>query len=457
MGINNAQSAGRPAFSQRQGSKASDVAQRPEPAGLKLRLTAAQRLRAVLGGDHFSPLGAAEIEDGRDRALANRLITTALRRHGQIDIMLAELLEKGLPPRSGTFEAVLRLSLAQLVFLPDLGAHSALFLAVEAVKRDPKARHLSGLMNAVLRKAQSNSARYGLMDDSTLLPADLEKGWTSAYGADAVRRFAEALIEGAALDITLRDDDEALVAALGAQRLLADTVRLEQRDRPVDALPGYGEGRWWVQDAASALPARLLNLPQGRPVLDLCAAPGGKTAQLVKAGFAVTALDNDAGRLNRLRSNMARLGYEPTIVEADAANYAPLGLFDGILLDAPCSATGTFRRHPEVLRHRTASDIAGRVALQQALLANAFRCLAPGGTLIYCVCSLEPEEGESQARWALDALPGLEALPVSTAELAGLEQAVTAEGIVRTHPALTPGGSQSGMDGFFVARFRRVA
>src|SRR5690606_35314836 len=219
------------------------VAYKPDPAGLKLRLIAAQRLKSVLDGEHFSPLGAADLADGRDRALANRLIATALRRQGQINVMLSELLEKGMPPRSGTFEAVLRLSLAQLVFLPDLGAHSALFLAVEAIKRDNKARHLSGLMNAVLRKAQSNSARYGLMDEDNLLPAELAEGWVKAYGADAVAGFTEALISGAPLDLTLRGMDADLVDALGAEPALADTVRLETRDRPVEALPGYDEGR----------------------------------------------------------------------------------------------------------------------------------------------------------------------------------------------------------------------
>ena len=432
------------------------MAYKPDPAGLKLRLIAAQRLRAVLGGEHFAPLNATELPDGRDRALANRLINTALRRHGQIDAMLAELLEKGLPPRSGTFEAVLRLSLAQLVFLPDLGAHSALFLAVEAVKRDNKARHLSGLMNAVLRKAQSNSARYGLMDDNLVLPEPVRLRWADIYGAEAIATFASALIDGAPLDLTLRDDDPDLVEALGADRLIADSVRLENRDRPVEALPGYEEGRFWVQDAASAIPARLLALPEGSAVLDLCAAPGGKTAQLAKAGYKVTALDSDGARLGRLRTNMERLGYAPEVVEADAGNYAPITLFDGILLDAPCSATGTFRRHPEVLWHRSAGDIAGRVRLQQALLANAFRCLEAGGVLIYCTCSLEPEEGELQVDWALDALPGLELFPIRPEELAGLPEGVTSRGLVRTHPGLNPGTGNAGMDGFFVARFRRT-
>ena len=432
------------------------MAQRTEPAGLKLRLAAAQRLKTVLAGEHFTPLGASDLADGRDRALANRLITTALRRHGQIDVMLADLLEKGLPARAGSFEAVLRLSLAQLVFLPDLGAHSALFLAVEAIKRDAKARHLSGLMNAVLRRAQANSARYGLMDDALLLPEHFATGWTAAYGADAVAQFATALIEGAPLDLTLRDNDPELIEALGAEPLLADSIRLESRDRAVEALPGYDEGRWWVQDAASAIPARLMGLEAGRGVLDLCAAPGGKTAQLIKAGYKVTALDSDGTRLPRLRQNMERLGYAPSVVEADAANYDPTSPFDGILLDAPCSATGTFRRHPEVLWNRSARDIAGRVTLQQALLTNAFRCLAPGGTLIYCVCSLEPAEGEQQVTWALDALPGLELWPIAPGEMTGLEQAVTAEGLIRTHPAMSPGNGNAGMDGFFVARFRRT-
>ena len=432
------------------------MAQRTEPAGLKLRLAAAQRLKTVLAGEHFAPLGASDLADGRDRAVANRLITTALRRHGQIDAMLADLLEKGLPARAGSFEAVLRLSLAQLVFLPDLGAHSALFLAVEAAKRDNKARHLSGLMNAVLRRAQANSARYGLMDDTLLLPEHFANGWAAAYGSDAVAQFAAALVEGAPLDLTLRDNDPALIEALGAEPLIADSIRLESRDRPVDALPGFTEGRWWVQDAASAIPARLMGLEAGRSVLDLCAAPGGKTAQLIKAGFKVTALDSDGARLHRLRQNMDRLGYAPGVVEADAANYDPASPFDGVLLDAPCSATGTFRRHPEVLWNRSARDIAGRVTLQRALLANAFRCLVPGGTLIYCVCSLEAAEGEQQVPWALDALPGLELWPIAPGEMAGLEQAVSADGLVRTHPAMSPGSGNAGMDGFFVARFKRT-
>lgn len=431
------------------------MTKKPDPAGLGLRLIAAQRLRAVLGGEHFVPLSAADLPDGRDRSLANRLINTALRRQGQINVMIAELLEKGMPAKSGSFEAVLRLSLAQLVFLPDIGAHSALFLAVETIKRDNKARHLSGLMNAVLRRAQANSARYGLLDEELLFPEVFRRKWASAYGVDAVSRFAQGLVEGAPLDLTLKNEDPALIEALGGEKLVADSIRVERRDRTVDALPFYEEGRWWVQDVASALPARLLAARPGGRVLDLCAAPGGKTAQLVKAGYAVTALDSDAARLERLGINMRRLGYEPTVIEADAVNYIAAEPFDGILLDAPCSATGTFRRHPEVLWHRNAADIESRAKLQQGIFARAVKNLAPGGSFVYCVCSLEPEEGEAMANWALKAFDDLELHPVAPAELPGLEAAVTPEGLVRTLPSMAPNGVEGGMDGFFVARFRR--
>ena len=432
------------------------MAYKPEPAGLKLRLVAAQRLKSVLAGENFAPLTQADLADGRDRALANRLITTALRRHGQLNFIIHALLDKGMPGKSGTFEAVLRLSLAQLVFLPDLGAHSALFLAVEAVKRDPKARHLSGLINAVLRSAQANSAKFGMLSDDLLIPDTFGDTWLEAYGEEAISGFSAALLAGAPLDLTLKTDDAELIEALGAQPVLADTVRIEQRDRPVEALPGFAEGQWWVQDTASALPARLLGLEPGDRVLDLCAAPGGKTAQLVKAGYAVTALDSDAKRMERLRENLGRLNYSAETVVADAGNYAPASPYRGVLLDAPCSATGTFRRHPEVIWHRSVGDVAGRMRLQRALLANAYRCLDTGGVLIYCVCSLEPAEGEEQVDWALESLPGLKLWPVAAGDLPGLEQAVSDRGLVRTHPGMNPGGRDGGMDGFFVARFRRT-
>jgi 16S rRNA (cytosine967-C5)-methyltransferase len=425
--------------------------------GLGLRLAAAARLKAVLAGENFVPLGAGEVADSRDRALANRLVTTALRRHGQLTEVISQLLEKGLPKKSGSFEAVLRLSLAQLLYLPDLGDHSALFLAVEAIKRDTKSRHLAPLMNAILRRAQAEAKTLRALPDDLLFPDWLKTTWTNAYG-DVLPAFAEALTEGAPLDLTFKHDNPVLVELLGGRAISADTVRVDNRDAPVGELPGYNDGRWWVQDAAAAIPARLIKLRPGARVLDLCAAPGGKTAQLVKAGYEVTALDNDAGRLDRLRDNLRRLNYAAEVVEADGTSYEPRRTFDGVLLDAPCSATGTFRRHPEVVWHRSARDIAGRVALQRRFISHATSLLAPGGTLVYCVCSLEPEEGEAQAAWIAANRPELEPDPVTASELPGLEMALTRDGWVRTHPALSlgdSGGKRGTFDGFFVARFRR--
>ena len=419
------------------------------PAGLSLRLTAADRLQSVLKGASFSPLSASEVADPRDRALSNRLITTALRYHGPISRLVGGLLERGLPKKSGRFEAVLQMSLGQLLFLPDMGDHSALFLAGEAMRADPKTQHLIKLMNGVLREAQRRRDSVEVKA-STLFPPGLLQMWRMAYGGDAIEAFGRALLEDAPLDLTLKGEDP----GLNASPVLADTVRLVERDRPVDQLPGYADGRFWVQDAAAAIPARLLRLTPGARVLDLCAAPGGKTAQLVKAGYQVTALDRDPTRVERLRQNLARLDYGAEIVTADAAEYAPPARFDGVLIDAPCSATGTFRRHPEVVWHRGEADIAGRVGVQQRLVSQAVSCLNPGGVLVYCVCSLEPQEGERQADWAI--AQGLMVYPISAQELDGWAAPVTKDGFVRTHPGLTVPGEKGGtLDGFFIARFRR--
>lgn len=414
------------------------------------------KLKAVLQGENLSPLTAGEVADPRDRALANRLVTTALRRHGQLTVAIAQLLDKGMPKKSGSFEAVLRISLAQLFYLPEMGDHSALFLAVEAVKRDAKSQHLAALMNAVLRRAQAETEQFLALPDDLLFPDWLKATWTAAYG-DVIPDFAKALADGAPLDLTLKHDNPVLVELLGGRTISGDTLRLDDRDAPVSELPGYSDGRWWVQDAAAAIPARLIKLPAGARVLDLCAAPGGKTAQLVKAGYNVTALDSDAGRLDRLRDNLKRLNYVAEVVQADGTTYEPRQKFDAVLLDAPCSATGTFRRHPEVVWHRTAKDIAGRVNLQRRFISHAANLLVSGGVLVYCVCSLEPQEGEAQARWIAETVPDLVSDPVTADELPGLEAALVA-GQVRTHPGISlgdSGGKGDTLDGFFIARFRR--
>lgn len=435
---------------------AEDLLQTDSRPGLALRQQAAWRLTEVLDGADFAPFSAIEISEGRDRALANRLVTTALRRHGHINAAMGRLLDRGPPKRAGSFEAHLRLGLAQLLYLPEQGAHSAVHLAVEAVKRDNRAARYAGLMNAALRRAQAEVGALRALPVEMLLPRALQKRWAHKYGPEAIASATHNLLSGAALDLTLRDDDPDLIAALGARRLHEDTVRIDDLDRPVSELTGYAEGRWWVQDLAAAIPARLLQATTGARVVDLCAAPGGKTAQLIKAGYQVTAVDANVQRLERLRGNLERLGFGAEVVSGDATVWRPDAPVDGVLLDAPCSATGTFRRHPEVLWRRDAGRVADRVALQRRMLANAAACLGPAGALIYCVCSLEPEEGEAQVRWATETLDELAFSPIARAELGVLGAAVTDAGVVRTHPALTVAGDKRGsLDGFFVARFTR--
>lgn len=424
--------------------------------GLKPRLEAALHLERVLRGSPFHPIGADRIVDSRDRALANRLVTLALRRHGHISVALARTLEKGLPSRSGVFEAAMRIGIAQLLYADDIPAHSAIHLAVETVKGDRRAGRLSKVANGVLRSVQRQAESLAALPDTALFPDALVKSWTQAYGADAIPAFAKALLAGAPLDLTLAVPDPALVAELGAQPLIGESVRLLSREAAVSDLPGYTEGRWWVQDMAAAIPARLLPVAPGDRVLDLCAAPGGKTAQLAARGAKVTALDADATRMVRLNENLTRLNLVAETVVSDVFDYAPDATFDAILLDAPCSATGTFRRHPEVAWQRDSGGIAARAKLQRKMIAHAAGLLRSGGTLVYCVCSLEPEEGEAHLGWLAKAHPELELVPITAEDLSGWSGPVLATGLLRTTPALAlPHDVQGACDGFFAMRLRK--
>ncbi|HHG91137.1 MAG TPA: MFS transporter [Devosia sp.] len=430
--------------------------------GLAVRLRAARVLGQVLKGAAFVPLTETDLADPRDRALANCLVTVALRRHGHLNHIVETLLSRGIPARSGLFEAALRLGLSQLLFMPGQADHSALHLSVEVVRTDKRAARFDRLLNGVLRQAQREAEKWQALEMALLFPDWLQKDWKTQYGADNLNRFGEALLAGAPLDLTLKEDDPALIEALGATKLFADSVRITERDRSVARLPGYAAGRWWVQDAAAALPARQLLLPAGARVLDMCAAPGGKTAQLIKAGYEVTALDNDKSRLERLEENLTRLNYATELVQGDAVTFRAREKFEGILLDAPCSATGTFRRHPEVLWHRFEEDLVGRVKLQRAMLTNAIDNLAEGGVLVYCTCSLQKQEGEAQGTWVLHNFPHMKSDQLSTNVPDALRGNVGPEGFLRTHPGLLVSGvdnvgDETGrMDGFFVARFRKV-
>jgi 16S rRNA (cytosine967-C5)-methyltransferase len=379
--------------------------------------------------------------DARDRAAAHRLAAAVLRRCGTLDAVLEPLLKKAPPP---PVRHVLRLGAAGLLLL-DTPAHAAVATAV-ALARARGLAPFCPLVNAVLRRVAA--AGPGVLETIDGPRLDTP-GWLwASWGRDA-RAIATAHQAEAPLDLSLYPGTP---PPEGGTMLPSLSVRFPPGTR-VTELPGFAEGGFWVQDAAAALPARLLDARPGETVADLCAAPGGKTAQLAAAGARVTAVEREPARLARLRENLHRLRLEAEIVQADAADWQPGRGFDAVLLDAPCSATGTIRRHPDVAHLKRARDIAALAALQDRLLHAAARLLRPGGRLIYAVCSLQPEEAAPRVAKAA-AEHGLALSPFSSAELAFLPQARTPEGFLRTHPGLWP--ALGGMDGFFAARLLRA-
>jgi 16S rRNA (cytosine967-C5)-methyltransferase len=314
------------------------------------------------------------------------------------------------------------------------------------------------LVNAVLRRVAREGAQFLAAVDTVALdtPQWLMARWVKTYGAQTARAIAVANGTEPALDLTVRNDPEHWASALGGHVLPTGSVRAIVHG-PISQLPGYGEGAWWVQDAAAALPAKLFGDVRGRTVADLCAAPGGKTAQLAAAGATVIAVDRAPGRLERLRQNLERLHLTAETVAVDVTQWRA-GPFDAVLLDAPCSSTGTIRRHPDIPWLKRAADIAALAALQRRLVAQASELTKSGGTLIYCTCSLEPEEGVEIIRDLLDHNPSLRRQPISTGEVHGHSEWLTADGDLRTLPCHLPDpdSRMGGLDGFYAARLQRI-
>ena len=379
--------------------------------------------------------------DARDRAAGHRLAAAVLRRMGSLDAALEPFLKKA-PPMP--VRHILRIGAAGLLLL-DTPAHAAVATAV-AQARSRKLVPFCPLVNAVLRRvAEAGPAALDGLDGPRL---DTPPWLWTAWGGQA-RAIAEAHLHEAPLDLTIKPGE---TPPPGGEALPTGSWRYPPGTR-VPGLPGFDAGAFWVQDAAAALPAQLLAARPGELIADLCAAPGGKTAQLAAAGARVIAVERDAARLARLRENLARLRLSAETVLGDAAEWHPPGPLDAVLLDAPCSATGTIRRHPDVAHLKRAGDIAALAAGQDRLIEAACAILRPGGRLIYAVCSLQPEEGPRRIEAALEKLR-LRAEPFTAAELAGLPEALTPEGWVRTTPAMW--GERGGMDGFFVARAVRT-
>jgi 16S rRNA (cytosine967-C5)-methyltransferase len=386
----------------------------------------------------------------RERAWVRGLAATAFRRLGSIDAALAGKLAKPPPPE---VTAILRIGAAQLLFR-DTPAFAAVATSVELATDTNATRPFKGLINAVLR----GLARGGVPAQSPEadLPPWIAARWRAAYGEEATAALAARLAEDPPTDLSLRDPARGpeLAPSREAEVLPGGSLRTWRRgDLP--GWPGFEDGTWWVQDAAAAIPARILDAKPGETVLDLCAAPGGKTLQLAAAGATVTALDRSAPRLRRLSENLARIGLEAEVVVADAAAWSDTRLFDAVLLDAPCTSTGTFRRHPDVLWGSKPGDIAKLAGVQARLLDASARRVRPGGRLVYCVCSLEPEEGEAQVPAFLRRHPEFRVHRLAPGEAGAPQESLSDDcGWLRLLPSVAepPGG----LDGFFIVRFDRA-
>ena len=405
----------------------------------------------------FGEQGSFAALDRRDRAFVRLLVTTVLRRLGQLDDAIDTLLDRPLPARLTRVKSALRLGAAQLLFL-GTPPHAAVDQAVRLVGRKSP---FKGLVNAVLRRLVREAPTILARQDAAHLntPDWLWNSWCSAHGEEHARATAEMHLSEPPLDISVKSDTQTWAERLGANLLPTGSLRRTEGGL-VEDLSGYAEGAWWIQDTAAAMPARLLlsSLDQGTAgarVLDACAAPGGKTAQLAAAGMAVDALDISPGRLSLVEANLRRLRLKADIIEADLRAWHLPQPYPAILVDAPCTSTGTIRRHPDILRLRREVDVERLADLQSQLLDSASRMLAPNGILIYCTCSLQPEEGSDQIRRILASDDDLERWPISLDSLPGFEEAVRPDGDVQILPHQL--AEFGGTDGFFISRLRRKA
>jgi 16S rRNA (cytosine967-C5)-methyltransferase len=417
-----------------------------EIAGLPARRAALRLLDAVMRmGTPMDQATNAACKglDSPDRALAIAIAQEALRWVVDIDALIDDKTQQNLPDDAKA-RMVLRLALAQ-IFRLGTPPHAAIATALPLLDGGPK-RLMHGVLGAILRSEVS-------LPDVPSLPDGAAMRWQAAWGDEMLASAQVALAQPPLLDITLRDpaSTDEWTTRLGGESFMPGHIRLP-RGTAVDALDGYNEGAWWVQDLAASLPARLLGEGEGRRALDLCAAPGGKTMQLSAQGWAVSAVDNSSRRMERLTKNLERTGLNANLVRADVTTWESDPVFDAILLDAPCSATGTMRRHPDVLHRIGLKQINELAALQSLMLDRAVTWLKPGGTLVYATCSLEPHEGEAQVGPFLDRHADFEVAAIAPKELpSGI--APDAFGCLRTMPGMM--AQQGGLDGFFAARFVR--
>lgn len=439
-----------------------DIDERP---GLQARQVAARLIAAVidkqtsLDGLTDAATGHPHLRqlEARDQALVKAMLTSALRFRGTIEAEIATRLERPLPSGAASLRHVLHVGAAQILCL-DVPDSAAVDLAVASANADPRAARFSGLVNAVLRRIAREAKRLPDLqaDPRQNCPDWLWNRLVDQYGSERAAGMAGAHLARAPIDLTVKSDPEGWATRLGGRAIGTHSVRLVAIEGPVSGLDGFEAGEWWVQDAAAALPVRLFGEVAGKRVADLCAAPGGKTAQLAAAGALVTALDQSASRIRRLKENLDRLQLAAETLTGDVMAFAPERPFDAVLLDAPCSSTGTIRRHPDVAYTKDDAEVQKLADLQLRLLTKAADFVEAGGMLVFANCSIDEREGEDVARAFLQARPDYRLDPVDPTELESFEFAVSPAGILRTTPEMMGGGEAGGgLDGFFAARFRR--
>jgi 16S rRNA (cytosine967-C5)-methyltransferase len=453
----------RPKPRKAQTNSAEGVSEKP---GLAARQVAARLLGAVvdrktsLDGmlDHNNGNPGYRALPPADRALVRAILNSALRHLPQIEVMIGSLLQTPLPEGARALTHVLNVAAAQLLYL-DIPDRAAVDLAVEQANLDPRNKRFASLVNALLRRLsrEKEALQAEIGSQIPALPEWFFARLVEVYGRNQAEVIADAHLTPAAVDLTVKSDPEGWAGRLGGKVLPNGSVRLSTYHGSISDLEGYEDGDWWVQDAAASLPARLFGDLTGKTVVDLCAAPGGKTAQLIMAGGDVTALDMSANRLKRLKENLDRLQLDATLLEGNAADFEPEALFDAALLDAPCSSTGTVRRHPDVPWTKGMQDIRKLAGVQEKLLRHALKIVKPGGIIVFSNCSLDPLEGEEMVARVVASTSGVSIVPVAPDMLPGLEEAITAAGEVRTTPAMLRGDlpGESGLDGFYACVIRR--
>lgn len=396
--------------------------------------------------------GALKNLSSRDRSLARAMASTCLRHLGIIDALIDKILDRPLPKKADNIRNIIRVGITQILFL-NIPSHAAVHDTVELIPENSK---FKGLVNALLRRTDRQGPK--LLDKMNQprrnTPNWLWDSWSAFYGEETAKKIAEAHLFEAPLDITVKNDAKVWAEKLSATVLPTGSLRRAAGGSITD-FEGFDEGQWWVQDMSAALPAKLFGDVKGKHILDICAAPGGKTAQLAANGAKVIAVDRSKARLQRLEENMTRLNLEVTVLTADATKYKPEQPADGILLDAPCSSTGTIRRHPDVALLKNEEDVTKLVDLQSRLLDATIGQLKSGGILIYSTCSLQPEEGELQIRDFLARHPEMKRSPIKSEEVSGLTEILNTDGDIRCFPYHLQNEEDEipgGMDGFFACR-----